>query len=300
MAKCESLGGLALDPFGGGNSHVWKEMGQMGAAYTVLWWGTAHALLQLVATSSMDQNWKAVTFVLGLAFPCLALSVALFTSLNYRFPALYLRGMPASGQQTFIGIASAVGFCITLLGLILGIIAAYTKLPNAKKKPIKPLLATLDKLYEAYGLVYYITASVVGLALYEYFAVKELSLWQHRYLLLILLPFLPVYVALSIYALIPVSILMGLLSVTYIVMAYSPGNAVKRQNSCFLMPCAPQSISESDQSFALLAGLVMLLGTEVAPVYVKKWRQAWKSRRQFEQEVGQRIEMARRTNSGLV
>jgi hypothetical protein len=71
--------------------------------------------------------------------------------------------------------------------------------------------------------------------------------------------------------------------------------------SCFFMPRAPQPLSDSDQALALLAGLVAFLGAEVAPRILKKLREAWRSRRLFEQEVERRVgtEMARRTNSGL-
>ena len=35
--------------------------------------------------------------------------------------------------------------------------------------------------------------------------------------------------------------------------------------SCFFMPCAPQSINDWDQAFSLTAGLILLICTEVVP-----------------------------------
>jgi hypothetical protein len=40
--------------------------------------------------------------------------------------------------------------------------------------------------------------------------------------------------------------------------------------SCFFMPCAPQSISETDQAGALFIGLFLFIGVEVAfPLYAR-------------------------------
>jgi hypothetical protein len=39
----------------------------------------------------------------------------------------------------------------------------------------------------------------------------------------------------------------------------------KVSESCFLMPCAPQSIYDWDQAFSLTAGLMLLVFTEIVP-----------------------------------
>jgi hypothetical protein len=39
----------------------------------------------------------------------------------------------------------------------------------------------------------------------------------------------------------------------------------KVSESCFLMPCAPQSIHDWDQAFSLTAGLIILVFTEIVP-----------------------------------
>jgi hypothetical protein len=68
--------------------------------------------------------------------------------------------------------------------------------------------------------------------------------------------------------------------------------------SCFFMPCAPQSISDEDQMYALLAGLFCLFGFEVLPPLFKEMRKRYKDRRSFVREVEARmreLEMRRRT-----
>jgi hypothetical protein len=68
--------------------------------------------------------------------------------------------------------------------------------------------------------------------------------------------------------------------------------------SCFFMPCAPQSISDEDQMYALLAGIFCLFGFEVLPPLFKEIRKRYKDRRSFVRGVEARmreLEMRRRT-----
>lgn len=62
------------------------------------------------------------------------------------------------------------------------------------------------------------------------------------------------------------------MSACYVVRAYlACGSALAQSH--FFMPCVPQSILDSDQTFALLGGLVTLLGSEVASSFLRSRKQ---------------------------
>jgi hypothetical protein len=68
---------------------------------------------------------------------------------------------------------------------------------------------------------------------------------------------------------------------------------VSIQDSCYFMPCAPQEISESGQSFPLLAGLFALIVAEVGlPLYQSHIRRRGEDA-QFREEAERRFEMER-------
>lgn len=72
--------------------------------------------------------------------------------------------------------------------------------------------------------------------------------------------------------------------------------------SCFFMPCAPQSISEADQSGALFIGLALFVGREIIPPLHKFYRRRLLERTRFEQDVDQRLKVGkivRLINGGL-
>jgi hypothetical protein len=100
---------------GGSSEMIGKEMCQIGAAFTVLWWGTLHALAQLciVFTARNDTAkgllQRKATLAIGLAFPLIALSVALFTLVDYKIPALYWSGITKYDHSVFLWTAYAAG-----------------------------------------------------------------------------------------------------------------------------------------------------------------------------------------------
>jgi len=69
-------------------------------------------------------------------------------------------------------------------------------------------------------------------------------------------------------------------------------------HSCFFMPCAPQKIGENDQAYSLFSGLFSLVVIEVlVPWLVRQLRKEWLEKGLFEQEVGERIELATRART---
>jgi hypothetical protein len=65
-----------------------------------------------------------------------------------------------------------------------------------------------------------------------------------------------------------------------------------QSQACYFMPCAPQSITDSDQVYALLGGLACL-AFEIGPSLWKRVKQKWEMQRQFEELVSRRIELGR-------
>ena len=67
--------------------------------------------------------------------------------------------------------------------------------------------------------------------------------------------------------------------------------------SCFFMPCSPQSIKDEDQIYALLAGIFLCVGLEVFPPAFRRLRQWYRDNRLFVQMVEgalRQFEMRRR------
>jgi len=55
--------------------------------------------------------------------------------------------------------------------------------------------------------------------------------------------------------------------------------------SCFFMPCSPQSIKDDDQIYALLAGVFLFVGLEGLPPAFKYLRRRYRETRRFVQLV---------------
>jgi hypothetical protein len=49
--------------------------------------------------------------------------------------------------------------------------------------------------------------------------------------------------------------------------------------SCFFMPCAPQSIRDEDQSYALFAGLLLVIGVEVVWPSISELKRRYRENR---------------------
>ncbi|KAH6677739.1 hypothetical protein B0J14DRAFT_585047 [Halenospora varia] len=77
------------------------------------------------------------------------------------------------------------------------------------------------------------------------------------------------------------------LSVVYVFKAYLFGSS--HSVSCFFMPCAPQSISETDQAGTLFVGLALFVGVEILPPLYATFKKRYVEGRQFEQSVDRSI-----------
>ena len=282
-----------------GNETTSKEMGRIGASFTVLWWGTAHALAQLIISNVLNDTAGAppallrriVTLLIGLVFPSIALCVALFTMLQYEIPALYWKGMEMDEHSVELRTACAVGLWCLACALFGGFTAVYRTLPERLRVNIE---LVWNSMRPGYIIVAVTACHIVWFIL--------LMITKSMIAFLILVPCLPVYVV-AFLGIFPAFALfsLGFSCMNYVANAYAPWTKASPSQSCFFMPCSPQPLSDSDQAYALLAGLVLFFGAEIAPGVLKKFREKRKSKRLFEQEVQRRIgvEMARRTNSGL-
>lgn len=93
-------------------------------------------------------------------------------------------------------------------------------------------------------------------------------------------------------------LIFGLGSVIYIGGGYFRTSPETRSSeSCFFMPCSPQSIKDEDQMYALLAGIFLFVGLEVFPPAFRRLRQWYRDNRLFVQMVEgalRQFEMGRR------
>lgn len=108
--------------------------------------------------------------------------------------------------------------------------------------------------------------------------------------------FIPLYphIALRYFLFVPILFLMYFpqLSGAFVISACFHLDSSPSQ-SCFFMPCAPQSITEIDQVFVLFLGLFSFIVVEIVVPRARKFRKQRRERRLFEQEVERRIEMGR-------
>jgi hypothetical protein len=275
-----------------------KNMGSFGAAFTVVFWGTAHALLQtLVTLKSLNCSvHRLLALIIGLILPLIALSASacLFVPKLIGLaghdmdllPALYWSGMANTTHDLIFAGGALSGFII-IVPIALYIFAAM------RQSTI--ICTTIDMR------IYALTSIVlipVSLALHiitnnEYWA------WGFAPFCAFFSPFILAFMLIT--NIMSSIVIVSGSSVVYVFKAYLRIDS-KVSESCFFMPCASQSIKEEDQMYALLGGLFTFLGCEVLPPVFKELRRRYRDRRLFVQQVEERLrlaEMRRRTTAAL-
>ena len=271
-----------------------SHMGAFGAAFTVVFWGTSHALLQVPITSAVFEysecrGQRMKTLGLGLILPLGALlaSTYLFRYLQDGnmaldlLPAFYYRGLDQIHSFYFV-IACLTPILLSPLAIMwfmshkLDLLEPHLLLEDLLKNKIFYYVVTIF-FFGSYGL--FIVFFVLGLGMNNlvgfYFAIPFLS-----FPCLAMLFFLPLVWV----------IFLGTGSVSYIWNGYFCRNPEARiSESCFFMPCSPQSIKDEDQIYALLAGIFLFVGLEVFPSAFRRLRQWYRDNRLFVQMVGATI-----------
>ncbi|CZR60566.1 uncharacterized protein PAC_10462 [Phialocephala subalpina] len=269
-----------------------QHMGTLGAAFNVLFWGTLHALIQLPVTSmvfeySDCQRSRMWTFIIGLILPLIALlaSTYLFHPLQngdkaFRLlPALYERGVDGCFHDLNLIIASLMPVWLALLGMLWFIYRDSDPCQAISEGFIirgpsrSKIFLCLLTIYTSVSCGLFVVFLVVGLGMRN-----TVGLWYA-------LPFLSL-ICFCVPWFLP-SILGG-------VILFSAGKYIwdgyLRRNhetwiseSCFFMPCSPQSIKDEDQIYALLADVFLFVGFEVAPPLFKYLRKRYRENRRLVQ-----------------
>jgi len=286
-----------------------KCMGNYGAAFTVVICGTLHALLQIPFTIDLFVGMKCMSrrlriLVVGLVLPLIALTATAFgpvltglggTAIDF-FPALYWKGTDNVLHAMLIVYSAGTSILLVAPSFWLVYALQQAVLPAGLVTMIKkvmsspfnsPVIAIILKIYLLCSLLSFVVWSIVA-----QISSNDAWFWAAVPLLLPMVAFAWTIAAPAMWMMfVPGS------AVLYAFKGYlHMGSSVSE--SCFFMPCAPQSISDEDQMYALLAGLFCLFGFEVLPPLFKEMRKRYKDRRSFVREVEARmreLEMRRRT-----
>ena len=260
-----------------------SEAASVGAAMNMVVWGTTNASLQLLCAYYMMRNVnreagrRAFTLFLGVMLP----SASLFISIYYldihrkgtwyihlraceMIPALYWQGMTTTGDQSNHCHAMQLVQDIGQLGAAMVLFILY----HFQKQYGYTIHGLIDYYSENFPITCSIcegvsyTVYVGGLLILVLFAYFYQSWW---YLVTLGMLYAPsVYVAVIGAQTASVMIQYCL---TYIWRAYIV-KSVDKDQSCFFMPCSPQSLEDTDQGSALLVALMLFLGMEVVvPLY---------------------------------
>ena len=243
---------------------------------------------------------RLITVVVGLTLPIWALGITAFLLGTFDTGALALLGwtkftdfVPALYTERMVspGLEVALNFGYTLTGawclLVLDLIFTLT--------PFARIIEILKSLIETYtwirrlSKIYY----VANIAISVLFLPAPLQPFHFV--------FLPGFIGWNFLLICFYSLFLlagfswDLLK--YVFKAY-PLRRIDPSRSCFFMPCAPQSISDSDQAGPLFVGLILFVGGDVIlPIYLHRWMRQREANalQQRYQSVSQRDQSARRT-----
>jgi hypothetical protein len=285
------------------------HMAAFGAAFTVLFWGVFHALFQFLATLVVFENSKCksrrlATLVVGLVLPFTALMASAYLSRPLQngeaafqlLPALYRRGMDRTEHAIYVAIA-----CFT------PIIFAPPAVTWAKYRDSDALSARFNpfdipespsRTWVCLGMIYCVLSSgLLFVFLFLGLGIRsEVLYWVVIPFLFMLSFYVPAMLPIVWY----VSVLFG--TWVYIWTGYfrlQPDAWISE--SCFFMPCSPQSIKDDDQMFGLLVGVFLFVGLDALLMvfgYLKRW---YRENRHFIQVVEgglRQFEMRRRVAAG--
>lgn len=273
--------------------------GSIGAAFNVTFWGTFHGSVQYFLTMMLFDNPKTHrhrlwTLLLGMLLPSLALmhSVALIRTMNV--PALYWYGMHSGAYDLNLAVATGTPYYIMPFSVWL---LSYMDIPllpsvvtgllrrawNRLLRPVFSKVIASRMVVKVARLLACVSLFMVSISIIM-IDVTEDSRWCIG--LLPLAPFLLVLLLLA--APLFWFITVGCASGWYAFVAYVT-RSVKASHSCFFMPCAPQSINEEDQLFALFASLLLFVGWEVIPIVVKEFRKRYRDRQEFVRDMEERM-----------
>ncbi|KAF2833139.1 hypothetical protein CC86DRAFT_5602 [Ophiobolus disseminans] len=292
-----------------------KAIGHLSAALMFTCWGNIYGLIQLsVLLCRSEENspptQRMITQAIGLVLPSFAqTAVAFSVSTNadggstlggvdlLTIPFLYFGSeFDIRGREIVLWGFFCSAFVLSNIIFIASpsLLGVWLYRSHERVRPrmraIKSLLYGRDWLYVV-TLVAFCFCSILG-----YFSfVIELSSEKFSlpFWVRFMLSFLPLF-CLGFAA----SILYGLCFVCmvawYFVTLFSTGFK-SWGAACFFMPFAPQSITEWDQAFGLVVGVILLFGVEICPAILRYK----KERQEFVEDLENRMEEARENRSNL-
>ena len=295
-AAADLLRYVRLVSHGSTRSEQMLLLGSYAAAFNITFWGLFHAVWQLFWTCILFRKHKRAkqrgrTLLAGLVLPSIALlasgvQTTTHASMLDDLPALYCHAMDNFWHSYAITISAFSFVLLAPTGCFFGVLYGDDFFPVA---PVRDLF---EKIYDTF-----IFRSIMILYAFAFLLLS--SVWIVVFLTLItsqpfyyeIIPFAPL--AFFIWT-IPLPLLW--LTIYIIIVAYPvrgyPRGSVSITKSCFFMPCAPQSITDEDQLYPLLVGLLFLIGFDVGPVlylWYKAWREARKERRAWRENLKRRI-----------
>jgi hypothetical protein len=277
-----------------------KSMGNYGAAFTVMFWGTFHAYLQLASTSLRTLNGETNRnrirmLLLGLLLPVYAHTATAYGAFAFAltraerymvpFPALYWKGMQMETHLELLLMACSSGMFL----LAIGCLFIYFDDDNTLLHPLVsgPVGRIRLLIKSTNGEIWFwLCLSTSGvLATISIILARVTSrtdsLWGAVPFALMMLPVIAIVC--------PVLVLyLPLYSVVYVLVAYFHLGS-NASESCFFMPCAPQSITDEDQLYPLLGGSIFLLAFDVIPPVKKELKKRYRENREFFRDVERRL-----------
>lgn len=258
-----------------------KECASIAAGYTVVFWGVTHVMAQLSTFHCRREEdfnrQRFLIFLIGLLLPGVALTT---TSIKLNehdimdhIPSFYWRFIDASAHSSLLFVTHIIGpWC-----LVIAMACLLWHVRHFVPTTVRTLMGS-----NPYSTILFLSYSATLILLVS---VKHSPIWWTCLLLA------PMLVPLAIIActLVPIvsacAVLVG--SIVYIFAAYFHLVSSPSQ-SCFFMPCAPQSILELDQSFSLFAGIFALLAGDLGnPIFARITTFFQQFRTQLQQQTAQ-------------
>jgi hypothetical protein len=270
------------------DEHHTGDYGAIGAAITITYWGLWNAMLQLTITlfcfeevRDKRRSWSRSTvqvYPVHMAKRCAVLSFGLFIPSfalvrlarrspgledfeNAFYPAFYYSDMNVSSHSWALMSACSVGFwgmTYMIMAIPSSVIVMLASCNQKRNESLdRPLSSVVASVFSSMSIVALFLSAF--LFLFSTDTAKDVTGGGWR-----LFVFYPVIL----WCIMPAHLLLFTMTFFYPVLYalkvfYTRGRIIR--DSCFFMPCAPQSIIEWDQAFGLVVG-IFVLGAEVGPV----------------------------------
>jgi len=292
-----------------------SKFGLYAAAFTVAFWGTLHAFCQALVTASAykysrSRNRRLATLFIGMVLPAIALQAAgihaiLSLNLDSGFiPALYWHGME-QGNHDKILLSAAWAPIFGLLPTLIYFINRDDSFAPSLTAIIRTCFSTIETFLRNTA-VKSLHKIFTGVSWCLSVVSVVLIIWtNHIYYAYLMIP-LTLTIVPAFVAYMPILVPVNVFSfcVGYVFKGYFH-QGFNVSDSCFFMPCAPQSLGDSNQLYHLFFSILSFVGFDVVPIVYKDARnrfKSWQDNRALMEETADRIkehELTRISTSGV-